>query len=197
MVALLLFHGIKVDTSLVNSHWSACFHARRCNAPSGDTFRKVVHSGFSATATFYHFVADVHQSIKKSACGDDNTLGIKLHIPYRFNSNCLVIFNDEFIDFVLPNVKIVSVVERCSPLPNEFTSVALCPWTPHRGTLSDVQHAELYGSFISYSAHLSTQSIDFSNDLSLCNSTHSRITTHLTYLVHIHCYQAGFSPHAS
>ena len=194
-ITLLHIHGFKMHTSLINSDRSSRFHASRSNAKTGDTFGEMVHRRFCTATAFHHFTTDMHQSIEESSCGNDYAFGFEFCTPNGSYAHSFTLFNEQFVGLVLPNVQIFSRIKCCSPCPNKLLSVALCTGTPHSRAFSDIQHAKLYGCFVSDKSHISAQSIDLSYDLSLGNSTHSGIATHLSYLVHIHCYQTSFSAH--
>ena len=71
-------------------------------------------------------------------------------------------------------------------------TVALRTWAPHGRTFRAVEHAELDGAFVGHNSHLSTQSINFTHNLTLGNAAYGRIAAHLCYLVHIHSDKQRF-----
>ena len=75
-VSRLLLHVLEMDAAFVDANRRACLHSGRSDAPSGDAFSKVVYGRFSASSTFHHLSAHVHQTIEEGAGGDDDALGI-------------------------------------------------------------------------------------------------------------------------
>ena len=72
------------------------------------------------------------------------------------------------------------------PCIDKLHTVALSTRTPHRRSFRAVEHAKLDGRFVRDNAHLSAKRIYLSDNLTLSNSTNSRITAHLRYFVHVH-----------
>src|SRR5690606_4758400 len=98
----------------------------------------------------------------------------------------LTIFEQNFFYHVLPKIHIWRGFQHVSPLLRESHAVILSSRTPHGRTLGTVEHSELNCRFIGHNSRITTESIYFTNDLSLGNTPHGWVATHLTYLIHIH-----------
>src|SRR5574344_19874 len=139
-VARLLFHIFKVNAALVDADRCSRFHSCSRDSPSGDTFCKMMNGRFCASATFYHLSAHVHQSVEESAGSNDDALAVELSAPDGAHTDGFSVGNEQLVGLVLPDVEVVGVVEYGSPLPDEFTTVALSTRTPYGRSLADVQH---------------------------------------------------------
>ena len=123
------------------------------------------------TSAFHHFPTNVHQTIEEGASSNNYALGVYLctpdglHAYYLFcgPQRCLGIrdsfairdgLNEELIDLVLPNVKILGFIEYMTPFPDKLSSIALGTGTPYGRPFTYVQHTKLDGGSISYPTHL-------------------------------------------
>src|SRR5688500_959191 len=87
--------------------------------------------------------------------------------------------NDQLANHVLPEVNVGRLLKHFAPKRSEKHTVILGTRTPHRGTLTPVEHPELDGAFIGYDSAVTAQCIDLADDLALCDTTHCRVATHL------------------
>src|SRR6056297_1645327 len=74
-------------------------------------------------------------------------------------------------------------------------SITLHPWTPHRRSFRFIEHLKLNGTRITYETTVSSKSIYFPYDLPFCNTTHGRITTHLSNILQVHGHQKCTATH--
>ena len=154
-----------------------------------------MHGRFGTSSTFYLMSTNVHESIEECSGSHDDTFRTKFHSPNGHHTYGFAIFYNQFVSLILPYVEVIGAVKHGSPFPNELPPVALCARTPHGRAFADVEHTKLNGRIVGHQSHLSTQSIDFSDNLSFCDSPHSRVTTHLRYFVHVHCDETCVSTH--
>src|SRR5574344_1225078 len=87
------------------------------------------------------------------------------------------------------------MLQKETPVVRKENSVALCTRTPHSWTLRSVKHSKLNSTCISYQRGTTTKSINFTYNLSFGNTTNSRITRHLSNLIHIHCNEENIGSH--
>jgi hypothetical protein len=66
----------------------------------------------------------------------------------------------------------------------------------HGRAFAGVDHPELYTRCVDDFAHLTTQRIDLSNQLSLCQPADGWITTHIRNSIEVHGKQGGICSHA-
>ena len=193
--ARLLLHFIEMHAPFVYSHRCSRLHPRHLYAVSRDAFREIRHRRLRDTASRNLMSADVQQSVKECSRCNHHTFRAHLHAPYRLHAHrrgrLAFTLHEQLIRLILPDVKVWRIVERPSPFPDELLAVALCARAPHGRSFRAVKHTKLYCRRVRYQSHLTAQRIYFAHNLSLCNSAHGRVATHLRYLVHVHCHQAG------
>ena len=93
-------------------------------------------------------------------------------------------------------MEVLRTTEYFDPFLNKPLSVALAARTPHSRSLALVEQAELDSAAVRDDTHLSSQRINLTHDLSLCDTAYGRIATHLRDLVHVHRDQQGLTAHA-
>ncbi len=190
-----LFGGVfEVDCPLVETHRRARFHSSRSNAPARDALGEVIGGRFGAPAPRYLMVADVHQSVKEGAGGNDDGLGAEGHPPDGGDAYGLAMLHDELVGLVLPDVEVGRMVERATPLPDKLAAVTLCAGRPDGRSLAFVEHAKLYGSAVGDHAHLTAHGVDLAYNLAFSDAADGRVAAHLRNLVHVHRNEASLGP---
>ena len=165
------------------------------DAVARDALAEVVYRRLGAAPSLHLPAAYVHEPVEERARCDDGALGAELRSPYSPHSYGGAVLHDELVGLVLPDVETVGGVEGLAPLPDELAAVALRSRAPYRRALPSVEHAELYGRGVGDDAHLSAQRVNLAHYLPLGYAADGRIAAHLSYLVHVHCYQAGAGSH--
>ena len=160
-----------------------------------DTLGEVHCGRFGNASSRHHLSANVHQSVQEGACGDHYAFGIDVHSPDGVHSNGGFSFGKQFIHLVLPHVEQRCIVQCGAPLPDVFSSVALCSGAPHCRSFRAVEHSELYGGGVGHPSHFSSQCVNLSNYLSFGDASDGRVARHLCYFVHVHRHQTGLCAH--
>ena len=189
-VTRLFFGVFKVDGSFVEPYWCPGFHPACTYAPLCDRPGEVMGSWFCNPSPCNLVMADVHESVEKSSCCYDDGTGTKLHTPYCPDANSLTVLHDELFRLVLPDVKIISVVEHPAPFPDELATIALGAWRPDGRPFAFVEHAELDCCPVRHHCHLPSEGVYLAHNLSFGYTANSRVAAHLRNLVHIHRYEA-------
>ena len=172
---------LEMNRTFINTNGGSCLHASRNNPMTGDAFCEMWHCGLCDTSSGNHLSSDMHQAIQESASCHNHTFCIDLCAPdglYADSTDASLAGNrlyQQLISLILPDIQILCFIEMPAPLPDELSSVALGSRTPHGRTLAHVQHAELYRGSIRHQSHLTSKCIDFTYDLSLGDTSDSRI----------------------
>ena len=195
LFAWLFFQTAEVNAALVYANRCACFHPCSTDAMLRDTIGEIGYCRLGYASSRYLLATYVQQSVEESACSHYYAASFDLCSPDGANADDFVFFCQQLTHLVLPDVEVVSIVECPSPLPDEFSSIALGPWTPYGRAFAHIQHAELNARGISHQSHLSAQGIYFSHDLSLGYSANGRIARHLCNLVHVHRHEECLGAH--
>ena len=90
---------------------------------------------------------------------------------------------------ILPDVEVVGVLQRAAPLGREGPLVALRTGTPHGRPLRAVEHAELQRREVGDAAHLTSECVYLSDNLSFSYSADCRVARHFGEFDHIHRQQ--------
>ena len=131
----------------------------------------------------------MNQSIQKCTNSQHHCLCLKFN-PHTSNNTChCAIFKSQPRNSVLPHIQVGRIFYNISPFPDKLHTIVLSTRAPHCRTFRTIEHPELDSSFVAHYSHLSTQRINLTNNLPLCNSAHGRVATHLRNIVHIHCYE--------
>ena len=77
----------------------------------------------------------------------------------------------------------------------EMQFIALSSWTPHCRPLGAVQHPELDRRRVGDDAGVTSECINLTDDLSLCDSTDCRVAGHLGKSSHVHRNEENRRPH--
>ena len=81
------------------------------------------------------FAPHVHQSVEESSRRDNHGACVDGDAPQGAHAAYYAVFGQHFAGFVLPDVKIVCVVEVVAPGGDEFRAVALGTRAPHGRSL--------------------------------------------------------------
>ena len=187
----LYFHILEMNAALIDTDRSASLHPRRTDPVPSDALCQMGDCRLRNSATRNHLPTDMHQSVEEGSCRQHHTLRIEFSTPDGSDTDGLAVFNKQLISLILPDVEVGGSIKMSAPLPDELPSIALSPWTPDGRTLAHVEHTELNRGGIRYQTHLSAQGIDLANNLTLRDTSDSRVTRHLCNLVHVHRHQAG------
>ena len=179
----------KVNRAPVYSHRRSGFHPICSKSQFAQRRRKSRRCRLCNTPTFYLRAPDMHQSVKKGAIGQDNTLCLELNTHSRNDAYNSTIVYDYIDNVILPHRQIFRVFKNSTPFCRKFHAVTLRTWAPHRRSLRSIKHPKLDRRTVCHDSHHSAKSIYLSDYLTFSNPTHSRITTHLRYLIHIDSHQ--------
>ena len=188
----LQFHLVKMNGTGIDTDGSTGLHACRAYSQFFDGTGEMCGCRFGTTSTGDLLSSDVHQSVEKGAGCNHHGTCRKCGIPDGSHTTYFSLFNEDFRNLILPDVKIVRVFEVLSPFRDETCAVALGTRTPHGRTFRTVQHLELNGCGIRNDAGKTAQGIDFAHDLSFRNTTDGRVAAHLCDFVHVHRDEACF-----
>jgi hypothetical protein len=96
-------------------------------------------------------------------------------------------FPEKFTDLRLLDQKIFLIFQHFTHGSGIFRLVRLCPQGMYCRSLGHIQHFRLNKSLINIFTHLSTQSIQFSDQMSLGRSSYIRVTRHQCNTVYTYC----------
>src|SRR6478736_4770714 len=94
---------------------------------------------------------------------------------------------------ILVKIYIFRLFKHSTPGRGKQHPVTLRPGTPHCRAFTPVEHTEFNHAFIGYNSAITTQCVNFTNNLAFCYTTHRRIATHLSYSLHIHGNKQNFT----
>ena len=130
-IPLLFGHYRKIDAAAIQSCTGACFHSANFES---QLFKLLTQpTGGSVTRPPSNTISEsyMHKSVQKSAvCQYYRVCGKT--IPKRCNNPFyLILLNNQFLSVLLPDMKIIRILQNPSPFPCEELSVTLCPGAPH------------------------------------------------------------------
>ena len=154
-------------------------------------FGNARRSTFSCTSASHLAFSNVHDAIEKCAVRENNGFGSNFssdagNYPYAFFT-----FDPDSCYGILAEIEVLGAFEHQSPFFSKKVAVILRSRTPHRRSFRTVQHSELDGTVIADDTGISTEGINFPDNLSFCNSSHGWIATHLSDHTHVHGDEKG------
>ena len=141
-----------------------------------------------------HFpVEDLPPQVRAGA--EDHRVGFE-HFPgFRFHPLDLAILDQQLVDHQLFHVQVVLVFHHFFHDGVIQGFVCLGPESLYRIALAGVQHPHLDAGFIGCQSHLSSQGVDFPDQMAFGWSPHGRIAGHQGNIVHGQGGQQGLLPH--
>ena len=113
--SVLCIHQIEVDAACVDSYRCAGLHPSVGNAMSGDGFCQLVRCGFCHSSAGQLVAAYVHESVQKCSCGQYDTFRFECDTPKSDESDYFTVFNEQFTDGILPDMKVGSIFQFLTP----------------------------------------------------------------------------------
>src|ERR1035438_7787359 len=185
-ISRLKFHFGIIQCASVNPRRCSCFHSSAFKAERNQLFCNSFGGLFSHSSSTKLFFSYVNDAVQKSSVGKNDCFGVELHSHSGNNANYFSVLNDHFFHHVLPEIYVGRLLKHFSPFVRKHRAVVLRTRTPHRRTFASVQHSELNGGSVGNNSRISAKCIYLANNLSFCNSSHSRIARHLRDLGHVH-----------
>ena len=195
LVALLLNKFAEIDGSTIDTDWCTRFQAFRLKTAFLQLFRDAVTGHFSHPATREVLLTNMYQTIEESTIGENDRLALNLAAHHRLDAFDLVTFDEQSHHSILPKVKIRGLFKHAAPFGGEHHLVALATRAPHGRAFRLVQHPELDHGAVADDTGITTHGIDFADDLSLGNATHSRVTRHGGHQTQIHGDKQDLAAH--
>ena len=127
----------------------------------------------------------MHQPVQESAGREHHCAGCEVHAQCGYHTRYPTLLQAQLHHRVLPDVEVRGVFKDAAPLGHEAHAVRLSTRAPHGRPLAAIEHAELDGCAVGHNPHLPAKGIYLSHYLTFSYSAHSRIATHLSYLVHV------------
>ena len=191
VIAILHFAEREINGAAIDARRRTGLHTAGLEPETSQLLRDMARSLLRNSAARQLHTSEMHVAAKESTGGKDHLWSMEFHAETSAHTRhrAVVFIEKQRIDAILKEIKIVGILQDIAPHIAVFAAVALHAGRPHSRAFRSVEHTELHRGLIGHNAHHAAKSINLTDDLSLGNTTYSRVARHLGDTLHIGSHQ--------